>query len=414
MAQDVERASADGHGLVASIAPWPDDAASPVCLMVDDFTDGWIDADGSGVPLARNDWGAGLDAAGSSFRFLLDGLLARFPEIRTTFFVPVDRVEDVRPSRFPFAFRPIDRRPEFVRLLREIAADARFECAYHGTCHGSPGPTGADYVPEFELHAGLAETLGDLRAGERIWKSVFGAAPGGGKYPAYERGSCGDAAVDVAGFTWWCRRWDAAIAQSGDPANFRPRFFGERDVVDMPSSVHGGHLTLPPLRSLGPRALPYFALMRLRGPAWLDAHLDGLLASRSVITVQEHITSSRPDGLAQTPNLYDDTRTLHRIFERLRGERVWHATCGQIAGYYRTREHTRVSALGDRSFAVRRAAAEGPWAPLALILNGRPLDDALLLRGPSGEIRAQVSRRIGAHTAVLAPLALEPGVYEIG
>jgi hypothetical protein len=408
-----DRAAADGQALVVRIAHWPDDAASPVCLMIDDFTDGWIDVEDSGRPLGRNDWGAGLDAPGSSLRFLMDGLLARFPEIRTTFFIPVDRVEDVRPAAFPFAFRPIDRRPEFVRLLRELAADPRFECAYHGTCHGAPGPTGGDYVAEFELDAELAQALARLRAGEQIWKAVFGAAPSGGKYPAYERGVHGDAAIDVAGFVWWCRRWDAALAAADDAANFAPRFFGERAVVDLPSSVHGGHLTLPPLRRLRPRGVPWYVWARLRGGTRLDEHLDGLLASRAPITVQQHITSSRPDGLVQTPNLYDDDRTLDRIFGRLRGRRVWHATCGEIAGYFRTREHTQVSVVGDRAFAVRRAPGDGPWAPLSLIVNGRNLADAFRLRGPSGTLHALVSRRVGAQTAVSAPVPLEPGLYEI-
>jgi hypothetical protein len=45
----------------------------------------------------------------------------------------------------------------------------------------------------------------------------------------------------------------------------------------------------------------------------LDSQLDALLATRAVITVQEHVTSSRPDGDVQTPNVYDDARTLRRI-----------------------------------------------------------------------------------------------------
>jgi hypothetical protein len=381
--------------------------------MIDDLTDGWIDVEGSGMPRGRNDWGAGLGEPGSSFQFLYDALLAHFPEIRTTFFVPVDRAEDVRPSHFPFEFRAIDRRPEFVRFLRELDADPRFECAYHGTAHGQPGATGADYVPEFEMHATLPETLAGLRGGQQTWKSVFGVAPAGGKYPAYARGLCGDSAVDLAGFAWWCRRWDCAAAEPTDPAAFQPRFFGERGVVDLPSSLHGGLLTLPPLSRLRARELPFYALTRWRGPGWLAARIDALLASRSVIAVQEHITSSRPDGLTQTPNIYDDQPTLHRIFDRLRRADVWHATCGEIAGYFRARELTHVRARSDHSFEVSRAAGEGPWAPLSLILNGRELPEAFVLRGPDGERRAQVARRIGALTCVLAPVALEPGLYEI-
>jgi hypothetical protein len=291
------------------IAKWPNDATSPVCLMIDDLTDGWIDRDGSGRALGRNDWGAGLDAPGSSFRFLADRILAEFPEVRTTFFVPVDRVEDIRPAQFPCVFRPIDQRPEFVQFLRTIEADVRFECAYHGKEHGYPGPTNADYLPEFASYGSVADALDGLRAGARIWKGVFGADPAGGKYPAYANGVHGDKAIDLAGFAWWCRRWDRGEAGADEACAFEPRFFGENDTVDVPSTVHGGLMTLPSLRQLTPRGVPYYLISALRGGRWLDEQIDALLARRAVISVQEHITSSRPDAFAQTPNLYDDRRT---------------------------------------------------------------------------------------------------------
>jgi len=395
------------------IAEWPGDAVSPVCLMVDDLTDGWIDADGRGIASGRNDWGHGLDGPGSSFRTLRDGLLREFPEVHVTFFVPVDRAPDVEPGRFACHYQAIDRRPEFVRFLREIAANPRFELAYHGREHGRPGPTPADYVPEFELHASAAEALSALRAGGQIWKSVFGTPPPGGKYPAYARGPHADIGVDLAGFTWWCRQWDREFAAPDDPAAFRPRFFGEHDVVDVPSTLHGGLLTPPSLRTLTLRSLPYHLLFRVRARTWLDEQLDGLLATRSVITVQEHITSSRPDGDVQTPNVYDDIRSLRHIFSRLRRERVWHATCGEIADYFRARERTRLRSLSRRAFLVSTAAAGEPLAPLSLRLHGLRVGERFRLRGPTGERASPIVGRDNGRTCVTAPLPLEPGRYEI-
>lgn len=381
--------------------------------MIDDLTDGWIDRDGSGRPLGPNDWGAGMDEAGSSFRFLTDEILASYPEVRTTFFVPVARVEDVRPARFPCIFRPIDDRPEFVRFLRTLDSDPRFECAYHGKEHGVPGRTGADYVPEFDQHGSVSDALSALRAGQRIWKGVFESSPSGGKYPAYARGVHGDAAVELAGFTWWCRRWDRGLGALDDPGAFHPRLFGEAHVVDVPSTLDGGLATLPAFEPLRPRAAAYFGRVLVRSGAWIEAQLDALLAQRAVITVQEHITSSRPDGRNQTPNIYDDRRSLHRIFGSLRRHRVWHATCGEIASYFATRERTRVSVLSDERFLVSREEGAGPIAPLSLVLNGGHLPETLVLRGPQGEIPAHVARRPGRLTIVTEPIALDPGAYEI-
>lgn len=405
---------AQHQGLVVRVADWPDDATSPVCLMIDDLTDGWIDRDGSGRPLGRNDWGAGMDERGSSFRFLCDGLLSSYPEVRTTFFVPVARLEDVRPARLSCTFRPIDERPEFVRFLRALGSDSRFECAYHGKEHGIPGPTAADYEAEFDQYDSVSDALSALRAGEQIWKGAFGRSPSGGKYPAYARGAHGDAAVDVARFAWWCRRWDRGLALPDDPAAFHPRLFGESGVVDIPSTVNGGLMTLPPQDpTLRLRSAVYSARVVLRSGAWLDAQLDALLAQRAVITVQEHITSSRADARVQTPNIYDDGRTLDRIFRRLRRHRVWHATCGEIAAYFGTRERTRVSVLSDERFRVSREEGAGPIAPLSLVLNGLQLPEAVVLRGPKGEIRVRVVRSPGRLTSVTEPIALDPGVYEI-
>jgi len=398
---------------VAGIAPWPDDAESPVCLMIDDFTDGWIDEDGSGRPLGRNDWGAGLDAPGSSFRFLADGLLSEFPEIRTTFFVPVARVEDVRPPRFPLAFRPIDERPEFVAFLRRLDADPRFELAYHGKEHGRPGPSASDYLPEFELYGSVAEAVSALRAGEQIWKGALGRRPEGGKYPAYATGLHGDEAVDVAGYTWWCRQWDAGLASGDDPVLGAPRFFGPSGVVDLPSTVNGGALTLPPLIRTPRHQLEDWIGMRLLGRRRLDAQLDRLLAARAVISVQEHITSSRPDGDTQRPNLYDDVASLRHVFARLRTRRVWHATCGEIVAYFRSREATRVRALSGGRLEVQRTPGEPSHAPLSLILRGPRLADAFALHGPEGAVAVRVSRRVG-DTCVTAPVRLAAGVHRLG
>ena len=130
-------------------------------------------------------------------------------------------------------------------------------------------------MAEFEQHGSIADALSALRTGEQIWKGVFGTRPSGGKYPAYARGTHGDAAVDFARFAWWCRRWDRGLAPSDDPAAFHPRLFGESGVVDVPSTVDGGLMTLS---SLDPtqrfRSLVYYARVLLRSGAWLDEQLD--------------------------------------------------------------------------------------------------------------------------------------------
>jgi hypothetical protein len=403
---------ASSQGLAVGVAIWPRDAQAAACLMIDDLTDGWIDV-GGGARIGGADWGHACDGAGSSFRFLCDGLLREFPEIRTTFFVPVDRLPDVAASRNTPHFQRIDARPEFVAFLRALDADERFECAYHGKEHGKPGPRSEDYEPEFTLYASVEDALAGIERGREIWRRVFGRDPAGGKYPAYASGAHGDAAIDRAGFTWWCRRFDPEVAGNGDAVAFEPRFFGEAGVVDVPSTVHGGLATLIRPASLHPRRVAGALRHDWRALRNVRPTLAALLERRSVISVQEHITWSRPDAGRLVPNVYDDAASLRRIFAELRRHRVWHATCGDIARYFEARSRTTVSAVGAHRFRVSYAGRQDGDVRLSLALSGIALPDEFGVRGPRGEVRVRVAHRTGRLAATTDPIPLASGCYEI-
>lgn len=401
-------------GLVVGVATWPNDARSPVCLVVDDLTDGWIDRDGSGRALGGNDWGHGLDGPGSAFHLFRLGLLDVFPEARATFFVPVDRLEDIRPATYTPHFLRIDRRPEFGEFLRTLHGDERFECAYHGSYHGIPGPTGAAYVPEFEKEASLDEACRAIDAGKAIWRSVFGEDPVGGKFPAFAWGPAGEQAVAQSGFRWWSRRWDRELAGFRDPVGLTPRYFGEPAVVDIPSTLHGGELSEPPLRSVGVHHIPGALRYRiwLRRQFWLQ--LGDLLEARAPITIQEHMNRSRTDERYQRPNVLDDIATLRDIYRRLQRHDVWHATCGEIASYFEARSLVHLRVVSADAFVVSYADGRSRETPLSLCLNGPQLPDVFQLTNGSASVLVPVARRAGRHTCVTAPIPLPAGRYAIG
>jgi len=319
----------------------------------------------------------------------------------------------VVPSACASHFQPIDARPAFAAFLRGLAADPRFELAYHGKEHGRPGPRIGDYAPEFTLYDSVDAAVEGIERGLAIWRSVFGTDPAGGKYPAYAAGPHGDAAIERTGFAWWCRRFDPEVATSGDPIAFEPRFFGRTGVVDVPSTLHGGIGTAVRPASLHPRRVAAALLDRVRRASSVRPTLDALLERRGVISVQEHITSSRPDGGTQTPNLYDDGGSLRRIFGLLRHHSVWHATCGEIARYFEGRSRTFLRGVGADRFEVSYAGRQAGDVRLSLALNGIALPDAFTLRGPRGELRAQVARRGGHLSAVTEPVPLASGGYQI-
>jgi hypothetical protein len=379
------------------IARWPDGAAAPVCLMIDDLTDGWIDADGSGRPLAGNDWGFSCAEHGSSFDRLRARILEPFPEVKTTFFVPVDRRADLDPPLHACVFHAADARPAFVEFLGKLAADPRFELAYHGKEHGRAGARAEDYVPEFAGYASVEAALENVARGKEIWRRVLGCDPEGGKYPAYAGGAVGDEAVSRAGFTWWCRSWDRGRHPVAAPGTFEPTFFGDPPVVDVPSTL------------ATPR-WPAGIVRRLcRSPRALAAQIAALVAGGDPITVQEHIAWSRPDRRRQRPNVQDDEAELIRVFAALRRYPLWHATCGEIARYFEARSRTEIACTAD-GFEVRyRGRAAAP--PELSLVHDAP-GERLVLDGPRGRIALErATTRDGRSVTQHAPLP--PGRYTL-
>jgi hypothetical protein len=364
--------------------------------MIDDLTDGWIDADGSGRPGAGNDWGFGCAERGSSFDRLRERVLDRFPEVRTTFFVPVDRAPDLAPPVRSCVFHAADRRPEFGEFLGKLAFDPRFELAYHGKEHGRAGPRTEDYVPEFAGYPSVDAALENIERGKEIWRRVLGSAPAGGKYPAYARGEHGDSAVSRAGFTWWCRTYDRGAKPAAAPGAFEPTFFGDPPVVDVPSTLHTPRWPAELVRSA------------IRSPRSTAKQLAVLLAGGDPITVQEHIAWSRPDTLRQRPNVQDDEPALVRLFQRLRAFPVWHATCGEIAAYFEARSRTEIACDGA-GFELRYTGRAAVPPALSLVLPSARRD-ALVLDGPHGRISLPIATSPGER-AVTARAPLPAGRY---
>jgi hypothetical protein len=312
-------------------AKWLHNADSPVMLMVDDFTNVWVDTNGNGRIEPEEDWGHALDSPGSAFEFLTDSILADCPAARVTFFTPVARVPTVRTFKPTAHFGPINEDRRTAAFFRAVHSDPRFEVAYHGLTHGVPGDRTEDFVQEWVAYESLEEALETIRRGKEIYFEVFGEQPAGGKYCGYARNSFSDESIDRSGFLWWCRRWDRGEAGPGDVERFDVRYFGQRGVLDIPSTVFGGMFNRP--RGLVARALGRKAAFS-RG----IEELEHLLSHRLVVSVQEHVSPARPDGRRQTPNIFDDRRSLRVIYDFLADKNVWHCTGTELAEYVLCRD----------------------------------------------------------------------------
>lgn len=314
--------------LVVEKARWRNDARSPVLFMIDDLTNAWHSRAGGSTWEAGGDWGAGLRGPGSALRLLEEGLLRDFPEVKTTFFVVASALSPYTRHQ-PFSFSaPLDASPESREFFRSLARDPRFEIAYHGFNHGTPGVRTEDFAQEWQAFPSRQAAVQQTTEGLDIFRRTIGSAPQGGKYGGWDYNEFAGDAVDDCGFLWWCRDWTPRDVTGRTPDGFyEAQFFGKNLVVALPSTVHG--------------------------QLWDRRQIDLLLARRQIISVEEHIAPVRPDGLVQTPNIVDDLDELRRLFRYLGGKDVWHATGSEVASYTVARERSLIHDVERDEFSLR-------------------------------------------------------------
>jgi len=314
--------------LVVDKAAWLNDARSPVMLMVDDLTNAWHNRSSGDRWEPGGDWGGGHDGSGSAVSWLEEGLLRSYPEARVTFFTVAGPISAyTRDQPFSHAVA-LDADDESRRFFAALTADPRFELAYHGYDHGTPGERTENFIQEWRGFASHEAAVAQTRKGLDAFERATGGVPRGGKYGGWEYNGFADGAVDDSGFLWWCRDWmPRDVAGRIADTYYQPQFFGRNLVVALPSTVHG-----------------HF---------WDQRQIDLLLARRQVIAIEEHIAPVRPDGLIQTPNIVDDLDDLRRLYQYLRGTNVWHATGTEIASYVIARERSLVHDVTCDGFSIR-------------------------------------------------------------
>jgi hypothetical protein len=314
--------------LVIEKAQWLHDARSPVMLGIDDLTNAWHNRGGGDTWEPGGDWGAGLRQRGSALRFLDDHLLSDFPEARVTFFTvagPLSAYTHHQPFSHVAALDATDASRAFFQSL---ADDPRFELAYHGFNHGTPGVRTQDFIQEWRGFPSLDAAVAQTRRGLDIFERTIGRTPNGGKYGGYDYNEFAEDALSECGFTWWCRDWmPRDVTGRVRDSYYEPQFFGRNLMVALPSTVHG-----------------HF---------WDHRQIDRLLAHRQIISIAEHIAPVRPDGLVQKPNIVDDMAELRRLYTYIKGKHVWHATGSEIAAYVIARERSLIYDVTRDGFAIR-------------------------------------------------------------
>lgn len=369
------------------ICKWYRDAVAPVVFMVDDFCNVWVDTNGSGSIEPGEDWGYARRGEGSSLVFLEEEILKDFPEVKVTFFLPVGiRSGVIANPTISSVSKMINCDSETKAFFRSVGDDPRYEVAYHGTTHGTPGPEAKGFIQEWDCFESLDQALATIRVGKEIFKEVFGAYPRGGKYCGYVSNRFSDESIDKSGFAWWCRYSNVGLyeyekctigGQDYNPlTNFDVKYFGSSDVVDVPTTLIGGLLTSifhpgDNWKGIVKRILrPLLLKMKLR-------KLDFLLENKLVICIQEHIAPSRVDGRKQMPNIFDDVESLRLILQYLKKGRVWYCTCSELARYVLVRDTVNIDICSENSFSIRSDCLQSEGMTLTLRINKDKLNKIL-------------------------------------
>ena len=319
---------ARGYRLLVEKARWKGNVDSPVSLTIDDLTNAWFDKNQNGVVDIGEDWGAKFYETNSAMDFLTKNLLIPFPDIKVTFFTVTGAINPHTTStKYTFS-APINDSPSAIDFFRSIHFNQRFEIAFHGYDHGTPGDGTKPFAQEWEHIDSVEQSLDIIKRGCHLYEKVFGEKPKGGKTGAYKMSTLIEESIDEYGFLWWCRHWtNKRLTRKANFMLYEPKFFGKNMVLDIPSTIHGG--------------------------IWYKRQINNLIKDRQIITVQEHISPSRVDGGIIKPNIVDDMHELRRLFQLLKKKNVWHATVGEIAEYEHAHYFTNIYDAKKNSFMVR-------------------------------------------------------------
>ncbi|WP_438349873.1 hypothetical protein ACP8HI_04170 [Paenibacillus sp. FA6] len=349
------------------LCKWYNNARSPVLLMIDDLANTWVDTNKDGTLHLGDDWGYHKNEKNSSFRYLNEMILKDFPQLKVTFFVPVGvRVGMLLKPLLTQVSEPMNADEGSKEFFKSIHQHPNFELAYHGTTHGKVGQRAVDFIQEWALFNSVDEALDTIRKGKDIYQDVIGINPSGGKYCGYTSNGYSDESIDQSGFSWWCRYWNRGISDGGKQeicgndhnplTNFDIKRFGSTAVIDIPSTLSGSILNGVLHRETTMKGIAKRVLKKIL-IRWKLREITYLLEHQLVISVQEHIAPSRDDGKRQSPNIFDDRKSLRGIFHYLEDKKVWYCTGSELADYVNLRDHVTVERINENTFILEHPAS---------------------------------------------------------
>ena len=335
------------------IAKWKDNAVAPVVFMVDDIANISMKQSKSNSLKIGEDWGHYGREENSMWDFLSKNLLDRFPHIKTTFFLVTDKRAPMALGEEYTYNKSIVEDKEFMEFLKFLHEDENVELAYHGTTHGKASIKHEDFLQEWETFNTLEEAEKSINRGKELFKKVLGSYPTGGKYCGYQEGKFGAESISKTSFKWWAYHWDGMIwDKNSKDSKYNYDLEFNQGVVDIPTTVDGATLSLKNYKRLFTRKYLKSLYLYIVEHKTIERHIESLYQNRQVISIQEHSSPYRTDGVIQYPNIVSDIDNLNYIFNILSKKDVWYATCDELANYFIGRSNIEISMDSSNKFKL--------------------------------------------------------------
>lgn len=332
-----------------NIAKWYNNYQSPSVLMIDDLSDAYINIYEEEY---KNDWGYFCNNENSSFRFLQEELLKKFPKIKITFFVPYLKHNVINDNtKVDFKKHYIGEREEFSSFLKYLI-NLSHEIAHHGSNHGQYINKGNlstvnNFKHEWELFDDIEEGVKITNQGKEIFKDTLSINLSGGKYCGYKEINNSKNIIDKSNFLYW-----------SDKINFNTKkyaynFFGKNNIISFPTNFSGNAFVRLSYITGDTKKDRIKSILKFLQPIYNIKEylfLYKLYKNGEIISIQEHISPSTSSGIAQSANIISDIESLKKIYSFLSNKSIWYETCENIAKYIYTKENTTINETDEKIF----------------------------------------------------------------
>lgn len=320
------------------ICKWKNDADFPLIFMIDDLANIYFNLPGG-------DWGGKLEQAGGMFHYLKQNILHNFPDVKFTFFA----VAGVRCKQVVGEYHYAQRcdEPQYSGFLKYLISLGH-EISYHGFTHGSV--SGNSFIQEWDAFETEQSAIDGVREGVDLLSCSIDSKVYGGKYCGYKPGFFGHASLKANGIRWWFDTWDQDHLE-------RPHGCFIDKIFYMPSNIDCSNYEVDMFLKVP--AFKYFkSIARRVISSGVKKKLKDLIDTRGIISLQEHSSPVRTDGVTQYPNIIHDLPQIKSILNIINEHNPWYATATEVYSYALLRESVKIESKGSSCSLIFHGSSE--------------------------------------------------------